>query len=48
VDRPSRGLVLAFLLSLAFVGWLGVVGIGEVTDAHHGLFAPDPNACGGP
>lgn len=46
-DRMSRGLVLAFLLCLAFIGWLGATGISDAAASGHGLFAPSAGDCGG-
>jgi hypothetical protein len=44
----SRGLVIAFVLVLCFIGWLGVVGIGDAAgQGLFGLFDPGAGGCGG-
>lgn len=45
-DRASRVLIVAFVLALCFIGWLGVSGI-DATAFADGLFGLSPGGCGG-
>jgi hypothetical protein len=45
--RTSRVLVIAFVLCLAFIGWLAISGIDGAAAFAHGLLDAGPGGCGG-
>ena len=45
-DRASRVLIIAFVLALCVIGWVGVSGV-DATAFADGLFGLSPAGCGG-
>jgi hypothetical protein len=45
--RTSPVLVIAFVLCLAFIGWLAISGIDGAAAFAHGLLDAGPGGCGG-